>query len=337
MSRKVTYKRSRIEGNVQLNENGGLYQHGVAYSILTKLKVAHSICRQQRQSPKTNINISAVAAECGVSRAFVYKIINELQLEGEIQDPLLHPRRASEPVVCGNLTQEQELYLLSLRAEAPARSNKDYVRHLYWQYGVKISESSVSNFFLYRFSFSGKYRKANLVPLDKFKIENRINYFRFMRTVKWLRDHTKWKFFDEKHLVNKDTLDKKVCANPLTGQIDCIPVSGDFRESYNLIAAITCDKTNGSSMQYTMGKANGTAEAFMLFINRLLINGWLKHGDVLCLDNARIHSGGEASILEDYVWNYVRDESPMHIYVAWLPTRAPELNPIEFIFHILST
>ena len=86
-----------------------------------------------------------------------------------------------------------------------------------------------------------------------------------------------------------------------------------------------------------MGKENGTAEAFMLFINRLLINGWLKHGDVLCLDNARIHSGGEASVLEDYVWNYVRDGEPMHIYVAWLPTRAPELNPIEFVFHILST
>ena len=71
-------------------------------------------------------------------------------------------------------------------------------------------------------------------------------------------------------MANKDTLDGRVRANPLTGQVDCIPVSGDFRDTYNLIAAITVNNKKGRSMVYTMGTENGTAESFMEFIDRLL-------------------------------------------------------------------
>jgi hypothetical protein len=51
-------------------------------------------------------------------------------------------------------------------------------------------------------------------------------------------------------------------------------------------------------MVYTMRKKNGTAVAFMLFVRRLIVSGWLQEGDVICLDNARIHTGGEAVALE---------------------------------------
>ena len=54
-----------------------------------------------------------------------------------------------------------------------------------------------------------------------------------------LSDHTKWCFFDEKHLSNKDVLPDKLRANPLTGMVDAIPVAGNFWESYDMITGIS--------------------------------------------------------------------------------------------------
>jgi hypothetical protein len=87
-----------------------------------------------------------------------------------------------------------------------------------------------------------------------------------MFKVKRLQDHTRWAFFDEKHLVNKDTLPGKARANPLTSQVDAIGVSGGFRNAFNLIAAISCNMVKSRPMVYTMGKKNGTSVAFMAFI-----------------------------------------------------------------------
>jgi transposase len=50
----------------------------------------------------------------------------------------------------------------------------------------------------------------------------------------------------------------------------------------------------------------------------------------LIMDNASIHTGGEAEIVEDMLWH------AMEVLVVYLPTRSPELNPIELIFHILA-
>ena len=54
------------------------------------------------------------------------------------------------------------------------------------------------------------------------------------------------------------------------------------------------------------------------------------------MDNARIHTAGEASCVEFHLWNTVIDGRPLHVKVVYLPTRCPELNPIEFMFHLLS-
>ncbi|MFZ9894212.1 MAG: hypothetical protein ACO3EL_03165, partial [Burkholderiaceae bacterium] len=52
-----------------LNENGGAYKRGVAYNVVTKLKVCTAINNQG-----SGLNISGVARECGVSRSFVRKV-----------------------------------------------------------------------------------------------------------------------------------------------------------------------------------------------------------------------------------------------------------------------
>jgi hypothetical protein len=52
-----------------------------------------------------------------------------------------------------------------------------------------------------------------------------------------------------------------------------------------------------------MGKKNKMAESFMEFIRRLISSGWLDYGNVICMDNARIHTGGEASALRGLLWS----------------------------------
>jgi hypothetical protein len=53
-------------------------------------------------------------------------------------------------------------------------------------------------------------------------------------------DHSKWNFLDEKHIVNGDTLPKKVCADALTGYVNgAIPVSGNFQDAHNIFAVVS--------------------------------------------------------------------------------------------------
>jgi hypothetical protein len=148
--------------------------------------------------------------------------------------------------------------------------------------------------------------------------------------------HSRFNFADEKHLVNSDSVPKQLRCCPISGQMDYITVSGDFRETYNLIACISGNPLKEKHVAYTVGKENGTAERFYEFCVMMVMTGWLLHDEFLVLDNARIHTGGVAEDLERYLWETVIDGRPLHILVIYLPTRSPELNPIELIFHIFA-
>lgn len=128
----------------------------------------------------------------------------------------------------------------------------------------------------------------------------------------------------------------KTRADPLTGYMDCILVSGNFREAYNLLAIVSASPRKQQPMHYFMGKDNGDANSFAAYIVLLIKVRWFEHGDILILDNAAIHSGGKAANIESYLWDTVIDGRPLHVLVIFLPTCSPELNPIELIFHILA-
>jgi transposase len=118
--------------------------------------------------------------------------------------------------------------------------------------------------------------------------------------------------------------------------MDFIAVSGDFRETYNLIACISGNPLKERPLVYTIGKENGTAAAFVSFCEMMVLSGWLCHDEIIVMDNAAIHTGGESDDLERFFWETVVGGRPLHILVIYLPTRSPELNPIELIFHIFS-
>ena len=79
------------------------------------------------------------------------------------------------------------------------------------------------------------------------------------------------------------------------------------------------------------------AHCFVAFANHLICSGWLRHDEVLAMDSAAIHAGGVAAdIVEDLLWNAVVEGQALSALTALLPTRSPELNPAELVFHILA-
>jgi hypothetical protein len=217
----------------------------------------------------------------------------ELAETGHVLDPeLLKLSWKKAAGVGAMLTTEMEIFLLALRLEAPERPNIDYIRQLNEYYGKTLSSGFISDWFKKRFPFCGSFRKANLIPLDKFKKRNILRFLQYKKKMDLLFDHTKWNFLDEKHIVNKDALPTKGRANPLTGYIDFIPVTGDFRDSYNIFAIISGNPAKPRPVAYRIDKENGTVETFVRFITALIISGFFLHEEILVMDNSRIHTGG---------------------------------------------
>ena len=66
------------------------------------------------------------------------------------------------------------------------------------------------------------------------------------------------------------------------------------------------------------------------------MSGWLSHDDILVCDNATLHEKGYNTDLADFLWETTgKDGRPLNILLFPLPTRSPELKPIELIWHTL--
>jgi hypothetical protein len=104
-------------------------------------------------------------------------------------------------------------------------------------------------------------------------------------------------------------------AYPLTGYVEAIPVSGDFRDAHNIFAVVSSSPTKKKSIAYHITKENGNATYFVAFIKMLIVSGYFEHYDILVMDNARIHTAGEAECVEYYLWNTLCDGIPLHVKI----------------------
>ena len=85
-----------------------------------------------------------------------------------------------------------------------------------------------------------------------------------------------------------------------------------------------------------LGEENHDSFAFRFFVEEAIGTGWLKQGDILVCDNARIHEGGANIDLADFLWEtFGVDGNPLRILLLPLPPRSPELNPIELLWNTL--
>jgi transposase len=284
--------------------------------------------------------IESVAEAARVSIGYTHKVLAKYRRMSLIENPdLIKIRHTEEKKNYSKITPDIAIYLLALRANNDQRPLYKYKTQLMDDLGKYLAVTTIHNFFLERYDHKGSLRSPNLVPLDKFRHDNVAKYHEFMAKLAMLPNHHKYHFIDEKHLVNKDCIANRVHADPLTGRVWCIQVSGDFRMAYNLIviAIITASLMKTSPpVHYVLGEDNGTAANFTAYITYLITVNWFEIGDILIMDNAAIHCGAEATILEDLLWTTLVNGVALNVLIVYLPARAPELNPIELVFHILA-
>jgi hypothetical protein len=67
-----------------------------------------------------------------------------------------------------------------------------------------------------------------------------------------------------------------------------------------------------------IGRENGNA-SFVAFIEYLIGSRFFLRGEILVMDNAAIHTGAEAEIVEDLLWDVVVNGRPLNVLVVYLP------------------
>jgi hypothetical protein len=160
--------KATVSGYLATNEHGSLYQPGRMYQLPRKTKVAEVYLALCEEQAPPSINVTARLSK--VSWGFANLVITELKSIGAVLDPELRRRKRKSVVGPGQkLGVVHEMFLLSLRTLGPARPLYSYVQELEWHFNKSISYQCVADWFHKRWDHEGNLKKANLVPLDKWK------------------------------------------------------------------------------------------------------------------------------------------------------------------------
>ena len=91
-----------------------------------------------------------------------------------------------------------------------------------------------------------------------------------------------------------------------------------------------------SPFSFKTGEENHDSHSVWQYLSDAISIGWLQPYDILVCDNAAIHEAGCNHNLGDYLWITAGlDGLPLNILLLPLPTRSPELNPIELLWNTL--
>ena len=66
--------------------------------------------------------------------------------------------------------------------------------------------------------------------------------------------------------------------------MDYIPVSGDFRDAFNLFAIVSANPDKIHPIEWIIGRENEDSHCFVAFIKHLIRSGWFRHHKVLVMD-----------------------------------------------------
>mmetsp|Transcript_1907 Transcript_1907/g.3767 ORF Transcript_1907/g.3767 Transcript_1907/m.3767 type:complete len:377 (-) Transcript_1907:1828-2958(-) len=322
----------------KLNDNGGAYQHGKPYSTEKKVDVANTYFDMKFSSCGPDPTPTNVAQEAKVGWSFAKKVIDEVEENYRVLSPEEIQAQRPMPLGVGSrcLTAEDEAYLEYLYYKKRYRTNEGYVRRLAEDRGKVVSASLIQKWWMQRRPFKCNFVEPNLTPIDKFRPENFARMVEYGDIVHRIDDKRRVHFIDESKVSGKDVYFRKVRKDPRNGSHPSIPVPGNFRDSYSMFASTSAWPDASHAVEAIWIEDNGDSFSTMFFFSYLLSVGHFRRGDIAVLDRWSGHFQGEASILEDFLWDAPGpDGAPMNILLVLLPARCPELNPIELVFHII--
>jgi len=312
----------------EVNTNGGFYIRGKAHSIMKKMHVAEKYI-QAKNRGEQRPNHTRIAQQCQVSRGFVSKIETEILSNGQqILTPEEIRAATDRPCLPGanSLTDLDRFILVLLLEEKPYRLLRNYQQWLLYFTGTNVSTETISRFLKQGLPHKGSLVKPNLIPLDKFKIENEIRAYEFLNVLRTLKT---WKviFGDEKSLKGEEFYSKRVRRNPVTGMVASILTGADFRNKYSITGFCSINSDKSVPVWFRIHKQSNDANEFMSTIKIAVEEDYFDEYDVLVLDNAAIHD----EEMVRWLWETKK------VLVLFLPTRSPEFNPIELIWrHLVS-
>jgi len=296
--------------------------NGSAYDHRKKKEIEHAI----NQYPPGGLNKEEVARQCKVSATTVGKVAKEIAEYGGARDPKEIRRQKAGPVgLCRELDECDSLVLFWLYMQEPSRSLENYVSWLEFLTGTVVSVSTVSRFFNHCFPHRGGLCRPNLVPLDKFRPDNIEKAFEYLQLISQFSPY-RIKFCDEKHLKGNQVFNRKNRRNVLTGQVPFMPTSSDMTNTYTMFGV--CGINPATPAAYcTIHDGINDAEMIGIQFEQAIQEGAVVPGDILATDNAPVHTGGENTVLAEYLWKKYA------IYLVFLPARAPEWNPQEQVWN----
>ena len=128
-------------------------------------------------------------------------------------------------------------------------------------------------------------------------------------------------FGDEKLPNGAEIFNRRGLEDTETGEVEEVIVPPYFRNMYCIMGFITVNTSKYPPLLYTIGEDNHDFAAYMAFIVRAVVTGWLNRGDFIVVDNAILHSGGSADNLNDFLWNTPGlDGQPLRVVAAPFPT-----------------
>ena len=254
-----------IQTGGEINEYGGVFKNGTAYSISKKLEI-RDIYLSKSFNLTYQPNLSEIASLCDVSRKFVRQIENELLSGGgNIEIPFdHHDQKSGGGLGSYSLDICDYWIIFELHREEPTRDLQGYVDHLRLRSGTEVSRMTISRVLENAFPFAGNLRVTSMIPLDKFRYENLIKAGEFMDKIRNFPVN-KIKFIDEKLLKNLEGLGRKTRKCPITGVIPPIFTLGDFRNTYKMLGICRID-TRVSPLFFKIHKENNDSESYNEFI-----------------------------------------------------------------------
>jgi hypothetical protein len=318
---------SMVAADFCVNARGGAYEHGKAKPIQDKAAVTQKYFElEENLLAGQRISVLSLAKVRAVSWGFANKVIGEIE-----SSQLINPRTTVQGRKCGagamTLLDGDGFYLLHLWRLNNWFTLRDYAYRLATDRGTFVSRAVIGKWFLTTFPFKGSMRKLNKVPINKFTNNNILRCAELMYPVEHIPP---WRlvFGDEKPLKGGELFNRRERADPLNGVVEDFVVDSYWHNTYAItgLCRIGCDRP---PFLFIVHDGSNNAAVLCDLVIQNLSCGSLQPGDSLVLDNASIHHFQESTGLDAYIWNY------HGIFLQFLPTRSPELNPIELLWNIL--